>query len=152
MYLINLPNSDLKWLRKALNKKDVRDFCRLILVKNGYAYATNGYVAYRIETVEDQDGLYTFEGIKIDDDVRHPLANNSQKIFNDGDYHETATLTFINRNISMLKINEYYTVNTKYLYNTLDKTNNAVILQDNEGTRLSIEYDNRWAIIMSARA
>jgi hypothetical protein len=149
MYLINLPSHDLKWLQKALNKKDIRNFCNQILVKNGEAYATNGHVLHRVETVEDQDGLYSREGIKLDEESRHPLRNNSYKLLNG--YRDVVTL-FINRkSLGTLKLSDHTGINHSYFNNAVDKATDIELLSKEDYTSIRIDYGNRTAIIMCCK-
>lgn len=147
MYLINLPKQDLKWLQKALNKKDFREFCKTILVKNGHAYATNGHVMFKVETTEEQDGTYSFEGIKIED-IRHPLNN---KDISEGIDNEVLSLKLMLYNLDVLELNDKIGINKSYFEAATDKSKQVNVCQDIEGTRIKLSYSNRTAVIMGMK-
>jgi hypothetical protein len=149
MYLIKLPKDDLKWLQKALNKKDVRTFCNQILVKNGLAYATNGHVIHRVATTEDQEGLYTREGIKIEEELRHPLVNNSDKVLQGYDY--PTVLVLMSGCLGTLKLSGTIGINHIYFNNAVDRAKEIELLTNEYGVAIRVDYNNRTAVIMGCK-
>lgn len=150
MYLINLPKIDLKWLQKALNKKDHREFCSLILVNNGKAYATNGCVLHIVDTLEDQEGLYTFDGIKTNVDIAHPLVKNTQRLLNNID--RDCELSLIPTNLRVYKLSDVIGVNRKYFENAVSVAGSVSIKTDLDKQKILISYimgnTTRVALIM----
>lgn len=147
MYLINLPKNDLKWLQKGLNKKDFREQCKTILVKNGYAYATNGHVMFKVETTEDLDGTYSFEGIKIED-IKHPLDNRD---VSEGIDIEVSSLRLMTYNLNVLELNDKIGIDKSYFETAIDKSKQVDICRDVEGTKIKLRYSNRVAVIMGMK-
>lgn len=148
MYMINLPKNDIKWLDKALDKKDVRTYCNQILVHKGFAYATNGYVIHKAKCAEDeQEGLYTREGTKLDDSQfnGHPLTRRDMFTnFN----HEMALILNPNR-LDVLDTSEIgFGVSLQYFTNAIDKCKKVNLLVHDSGDKLLLQYENREAIIM----
>lgn len=148
-YLINLDKTDLKWLQKALNKKDFRPYCNQILVKQGYAYATNGHVVHKIKCSEHEpQGIYSRDGIKIDEESVHPLH---KKDFFDSPFNLECTLSIMPNRLNVLQISNEMGINRDYFNNAIDKTNNIDIKLHENKDRIFINYGNREAIIMGVR-
>lgn len=148
-YLINLDKQDLKWLQKALDKKDIRDFCNQIVVKQGFAYATNCHVIHKIKcNWDEQEGTYSREGIKIDADREHPLSKRD--LFDTSFINECA-LTIMPNRLNVLQITTEVGLNKDYFDNAVDKTNKINIKLHENKDRVYISYDNREVIIMGMK-
>ena len=146
MYMINLGKQDLRWLQKAFNKKDFRDWIKNILVVNGYAYATNGHVIHKLKCAEEEiSGSYDFNGIKIDDDLK--LQDKISKMFN-GFNDECGPLTLMFDRLNTLKLNDNLGIDLKYFNNATDKADNIVVKLHDNKDRIYLHYENREAIIM----
>lgn len=146
MYLINLDKKDLKWLQKGLNKKDIREIAKHILVKDGYAYATNGHVIHRISVeLNEINGIYDYNGIKIDSDIKHPLEHRDLTT----GHHDVCSLSIDNSQLDYLILDEEYCVNKKYFNNAVDNATEIDMLRKDSSIR--IDYANRLAIIMLRR-
>lgn len=144
-YLINLSKSDIEWLQKALDKKDLRGFYNQIVVKQGYAYATNGHVIHKIKCRDDeQEGTYSREGIKIDADREHPLSKRN--LF-DTTFNLDCELRLLPNRLNVLSMGEMG-LNKQYFDNAVDKSNEISIKLHENKDRVYIHYDNREAIIM----
>lgn len=147
-YLINLDKQDLKWLQKALDKKDFREFCNQIVVKQGYAYATNGHVIHKIKcSWDEQEGTYSREGIKIDADREHPL---SKRDLFDTPFNLECELSIIPNRLNVLSMGEMG-LSKQYFDNAVDKSNEISIKLHENKDRVYIQYDNREVIIMGMK-
>lgn len=152
MYMINLDKKDLKWLQKALNKKDIRWFCNQILVKDGFAYATNGHVLHKIKCSEGElNGYYDFNGVKLENnDQLHPLEKNSDRMF-EGFIDHNIVLNIMFGRLDCLQLNSSIGINKTYFENVIDKTNEIAIRTNEDRDRINIQYSNRECIIMGMR-
>lgn len=148
--MIDLDKSDLKWLQKALNKKDVRWFCNCILVKDGYAWATNGHVLHKV-TCNGQEGKYARDGIldgKLVDNV-HPLEKNWERLVSG--FPNVAELSVMTGKLGTLKLSETIGINAKYFYDAVDGASAIALSCDEDKTKVKLEYSNRQAVIMGVK-
>lgn len=149
MYVINLARQDLKWLQKGLNKKDPRSFTKYILVKDGLAYASNGHVLHAVKLNEDsQEGLYSYDGVKVEDDFIHPLMR--QDLITKG-YTKTVSLHLNSNNLDILSSDIGIGINRAYFDNATDKATQIKVTCKNDQQSIRIDYLNRFAIIMGVR-
>lgn len=148
MHLLNIRKDDLNWLNKALNKKDLREYRKTILVKDGYAYATNGHVIHKVKCAADeQNGVYSKDGTKIDTQDDHPLLED---MFNSS-FTLDCTLSVIPESLGVLKVVEGVGLNTLYFDNAVAKASKITIKLHENKDRVYIHYDNREVIIMGTR-
>lgn len=152
MLMIDLDKKDLKWLQKALSKKDPRAYLSQIIVKDGYAYATNGHVLHRVLMEHRASGVqkYNYDGqFIVDDESIHPLEKID--LF-DIYWYTGCSLSLMPTKLDVLKLSgAQIGINKKYFDNTIDKVNNITLQSNEEQNKILIKYDNRAAIIMGVR-
>lgn len=149
MYSITMSKQDLKWLQSALVKKDMREWSKQILVKNGKAYATNGHVMHVIDTIEDQDGIYNYDGIKIEDNGAHPLRNGDTKLTEN--VNRQCELTIIPNKLNTFKLNANIGIYAQFFYNAVKVNSECEIYTCSEGLKILVKQGNRYALIMGCK-
>ena len=145
MYILNLDKKDLRWLQTALNKKDCREWSKQILVKGGYALATNGHVLHKIKiSLDEIEGTYNYQGIKIEDS-KHPLDNKDLM----SDYADPASLSIDSSDLNCLILDSEIGIDRTYFNNAIHGAKEITMLRKSNSIKIS--YDNREVLIMGIR-
>lgn len=147
LQILDLPKNDFKWLQKALDKKDFRECLKQIVVKDGYALATNGHVCFKVKC-EDVEGTYDWDGNKVENPGNHPLQNRD--MFKGFDTQ--AVLEVIPRQTNTYRLQGLdIGVNKGYFDCAIDKAKFITLKLAESEDRVLVEYGNRNAVIMGCK-